>query len=272
MAVNGGSVGVDVHPIPNSPSVSFPAPSISGDRFVQEYKTDDPDELIQGVHIPHKIALGAFPDGELMQGDWWFGMPVRADQLIGRGDRDSSAPVMKGRSVMAWNEFYSKPENQFPTEAGAWKAGIEQRFIGVLKATRVGDSYHSFTVGRRAFNVLNYWSPTRDKDPVTTSDHLWFHLIAEQDATTAKWRLRFEPYCEPYGVPEDKVVVQRWRVARVQHADPLSFQTPMKEGPPLTQSKRAENLKPEGQVQMHRGLLNQNPRIPIVLVGGRYWA
>lgn len=268
MAVNGGNVGVDVHPIPNSPSVSFPAPSTIGDRFVQEYKTDDPDELIQGVHIPHKIAMGAFPDGELMQGDWWFGVPSRTDQLMRHGD--SSVPVMQGRSVMAWNEYYAK--NQFDSEAKAWKTGIEQRFIGVLKATRVGDSYHSFTVGRRAFNVLNYWSPLPGVDPVTTSDHLWFHLIAEQVPETGKWRLRFEPYCEPYGVPEAKAVVQRWRVARVQHADPLSFQTPMKEGPPLKQSKRAEDLKPEGQVQIHRGLLNQNPRIPIVLVGGRYWA
>lgn len=269
MSLPAGNANVSVHPLMSPPAVDYPIGNM-GERFREEYKTDDGDELIQGVHIATK-RHGLF-DHELMQGDWFFGKHRRTDTIVGKGE--TAVATMEGRSVMGWNDFWSQPENHFASEDEAWQEGLKIRFIGALKAAKgtkefPADSYHSFTVGRRAFNLLNYW--ISKSDPVATGDHLWFLLKAE--AHRGEWRLRFVADKDYTGTTAyGDACVQRFRVGRVQHSDLVSFHTPMVKGPPNHQAAEASNLKDQDKIQLNRVLLNQNPRIPIVLVGSRFWA
>lgn len=267
------NIAVDVTP-PPSVSFSFPAPNIAGPQLKEEYKTDDADELIQGVHIPHKIAQGAYPDGELTQGDWFFGYSKRHPQVLTNGD--STVPVMEARSILAWNEWFTN--NPFPTKRAAYEFGIKLSFIGVLKATRGPDSYHSFTVGRRAFNVINYWQPTKN-DPVRPQEFLWVHLVY-YDAAHGHFlqlapdkRIPKKPTDEPIDAPiEVSNCVRRWRVARVQHADAVALNAPYQGEFPLREPAANKKLDSSARVQLSRAVINSLPRIPIVLVGSRFWA
>ncbi len=272
MALPAGNVNVSVHPLMSPPAVNYPIGNM-GERFREEYKTDDGDELIQGVHIANKKH--ALFDHELMQGDWFFGKHRRTDHILTKGE--TAVATMDARSVMAWNDFWTDPANMFDTEGQAWLEGLKIRFIGVLKAAKgtkefPADSYHSFTVGRRAFNAINYW--LNQNDPVATGDHLWFCLRAAQEVVGGKWRLVFVPVKEQEGASlrGTPPCVQRFRVGRVQHSDLVSFITPMKKGPPLRLPAEAGVMKDQDKIQLTRVLLNQNPRIQIVLVGSRFWA
>lgn len=270
MALPSGNINVDVYPTASPPNISYQLGSI-GARYSEEYKTDDGDSLIQGVHV----AKGKHPtlyDQEPMQGDWWFGKNKRVDTILTQGD--TSVPVMEAKSVLAWNEYFKAHPRASRKEA--WEEGLSLRFIGTLKATRgtdrfPSDNYYSFTVGRRDFNALNYWSTKGD--PIRPGDHLWFHLEVKQSG--ANFVLELVPYkSDTFDRVRGHLSVQRWRVGRVQHADAISLMSDRgtTRDLPTHESAKAANMEPSYKIQLNRALLNQNPRIPIVLVGGAFWA
>lgn len=271
MALPSGNINVDVHPLASSPNINYQLGSI-GARYAEEYKTDDGDSLIQGVHVARSKSASLY-DNETMQGDWWFGKNSRVNTVLNQGD--TSVPVMEAKSVLAWNEHFKA--HGHATQKDAWQEGLKIRFIGTLKATRgtekfQADNYYSFTVGRRDFNALNYWS-TKD-DPVRPGDHLWFHL--ECRLVNGRYVLELVPYVTSSfdrhaAAP---LAVQHWRVGRVQHSDAISLMSDRTStrSLPTHESNKSNGLPRGDKIQLNRVLLNQNPRIPIVLVGGAFWA
>lgn len=179
----------DISGFPRSTEQSFGA-TIEGSRG---------NSITKQVHIVWDITAQdresktkkPFYDTDPVQGEFMFGRD-KVEELnvakvgVAQERTDPYVPVMEARGAFAWNAWLQK--HPFDSLAAAWSWGMSLKYLGVLTAFSPADSMATITTSRKAFDVINHWSPD-----LLSHMCAWFHLEVRRE--NGRYKLRLQPYC-----------------------------------------------------------------------------